>query len=347
MNGGAGFFLTTKRFKVQQFQIDRGMGIIKRTIEDLELDLNGKIILTELGSNDFCFTPIIPFLANAKKVFALVKDSKYGKAADIKTNFIANFGHLPGIDKIEIFCNHLPEYPIEEADIITNSYPLRPLDEKLLLSAKKGVVIPLMYESWEFRHGEIDIDYCKQHNIKVGGTWENHPLINVFDYVSVLGLKLALNAGYEVSRNNIFVWSDDDFGEMISSGFKKNGGCVFYGTNIEMFYETLPSLDFIFLCDYDETKSYFDGDDPIFSLERIKNINNRLGIIHLYGTINIEQLLNEGFNVYPKKNGLPKYMTETLSYSGQIPVLKLLTAGFKVGAELSEGNYSTLTQILN
>lgn len=332
---------------MQQFQIDRGIDIIKKTINDLKLDLSGKIILTELGSNDFCFTPIIPFLANADKVFALVKDSKYGKAIDIKEGFVASFGQVSGFERIEIFCNQLPEYSIEQADIITNSYPLRPLDKKMLASAKKNVVIPLMYESWELRDNEIDTNYCKQNGIKVGGTWENHPLINVFDYVSVLGLKLALNAGYEVSRNNIFVWSDDDFGEMISAGFKNNGGCIFHGTDVDLFYEVLPSLDFIFLCDYDETKSYFDGNDPVFSIEKIKKLNSKLGIVHLYGIVNSELLQKEGFNVYPGKNGYSKYMTETLSYSGQIPVLKLLTAGFKVGQELSEGKYSTLTQILN
>jgi hypothetical protein len=347
LNGGVRFFLTTKKFKVQQFQVDRGIGIIKKTIDDLELNLCKKIILTELGSNDFCFTPIIPLLASAEKVFAIVKDSKYGKAQDIKNDFIDSFGYLSGFDKIEIFCNHIPNFLIAQADIITNSYPLRPLGEKILSITKKGVVIPLMYESWELRDGEIDMDYCKQNNIKVGGTWENHPLIKVFDYVSMLGLKLSFNAGYEVSGNNIFVWSDDHFGERISSGFNNNGGCVFHGINVDLFYEVLPSLDFIFLCDYDETKSYFDGVNPVFSIEKIKKINSKLGIVHLYGTINSELLLNEGFNVYPRKNGYSKYMTETLSYSGQIPVLKLLTAGFKVGQELTEGKYSTLTQILN
>jgi hypothetical protein len=336
LNGGVRFFLTTKKFKVQQFQIDRGIGIIKKTIDDLELNLSKKIILTELGSNDFCFTPIIPLLASAEKVFAIVKDSKYGKGEDIKNSFIDTFGHMTGFDKIEIYCNHIPDFLIEQADIITNSFPLRPLGEKVLSITKKGVVIPLMYESWELRDGEIDMDYCKQNNIKVG-----------FDYVSILGLKLSFNAGFEVSGNNIFVWSDDHFGEMISSGFKKNGGCVFHGINVDLFYEMLPSLDYIFLCDYDETESYFDGDNPVFSIEKIKKINNKLGIVHLYGTINSELLINEGFNVYPRKNGYSKYMTETLSYSGQIPVLKLLTAGFKVGQELTEGKYSTLTQILN
>jgi hypothetical protein len=163
-----------------------------------------------------------------------------------------------------------------------------------------------------------------------------------------LGTSTFSVRGYDVIvGNNIFVWSDDHFGERISSGFNNNGACVFHGINVDLFYEVLPSLDFIFLCDYDETKSYFDGINPVFSIEKIKKINSKLGIVHLYGTINSELLLNEGFNVYPRKNGYSKYMTETLSYSGQIPVLKLLTAGFKVGQELTEGKYSTLTQILN
>lgn len=335
-----------KKFNMKSFQIERGLSIINKTINDLRLDLSGKRILTEIGSNDFSFTPLIPLLANAEKIFAFIKDSKYGNAHQIKESFISRFEHLHGINRIEIFCNHLPENAIDTADIITNSYPLRPLNESILAFSKKGVVIPLMYESWELRDGEVDIEYCKQNNIHVAGTWENHPEIKVFDFVSMLGIKLALNAGYEIRQNNIFVWSNDDFGEKISQGLKINGAKVFHGTNIDLFYEVLPSLDFIFLCDYRETKSYFDGEDSIFSIEKIKKNNNRLGIVHLYGNVNSHLLLSEGYNVFPRKDGFSNYMTETLSYSGQIPLLRLLTAGFKVGQELLDRKYSTLTQKL-
>jgi len=331
---------------MQRFQVDRGLSIIENTIRDLELNLEGKVVLTELGSNDFCFTPLIPAIANAHKVYAVVNDSKYGLAKDIKSQFDFYFKNIKGFNKIEVFCNELPDSAIKDADIITNSSPLRPLDKIFLSKTKKGVVIPLMYEAWEFRDSDIDINFCKENNITIAGTWENHPQLGVFEYVSTLGLKLALNAGYEIRGNNIYVWSDDHFGKMISKGFLSIGGNVFEGVSVDEFYKLLPSLDFIFLCRYNEERSFFEGESPIFSVERIKKVNSKIGIIHLYGLIDYKRVLNYGFNVYPQKNGYPKHMTETLSFSGQVPVLRLIVGGFKVAQELCEKNISQLSQIL-
>lgn len=331
---------------MQRFQIERGLSIIENAIRDIGLNLAGKVILTELGSNDFCFTPIIPAIANAKKVYAVVKDSKYGLASDIRDQFDFYFNSIKGYNRIEIFCNELPDSAIKEADIITNSSPLRPLNKYILSKTKKGVVIPLMYEAWEFRNSDIDINYCKENNIAVAGTWESHPQLGVFEYVSTLGLKLALNAGYEIQGNNIYIWSDDNFGKMISKGFSAIGGNVFQGVSVDEFYKLLPDIDFIFLCRYIEERSFFEGESPIFSIERIKRINSKMGIVHLYGALDYKNVMNYGFNVYPQKNGYPKHMTETLSYTGQVPVLKLITGGFKVGQELSEETFSNLSQIL-
>ena len=57
----------------------RALNIINDTIKSLELNLNSFVVLTEVGSNNFIYTPIIPLLAGAKKVYAWTKDSSYGK----------------------------------------------------------------------------------------------------------------------------------------------------------------------------------------------------------------------------------------------------------------------------
>ena len=61
----------------------RALNIINDTIKSLELNLNSFVVLTEVGSNNFIYTPIIPLLAGAKKVYAWTKDSSYGKSEDI------------------------------------------------------------------------------------------------------------------------------------------------------------------------------------------------------------------------------------------------------------------------
>ena len=63
---------------------------------------------------------------------------------------------------------------ISEADIITNSGHLRPLDQDKLQYLKKGAVASLMYEDWEIRDIDIDINYCNRQNIVVGAINERH-----------------------------------------------------------------------------------------------------------------------------------------------------------------------------
>ena len=57
--------------------------LIKNIIKKINLSLNELTILTEVGSNNFIYTPIISIMAGAKKVFAWTKDSKYGMGKDI------------------------------------------------------------------------------------------------------------------------------------------------------------------------------------------------------------------------------------------------------------------------
>ena len=55
--------------------------------------------------------------------------------------------------------------------------------------------------------------------IKIAGTWEDHPKINVFQSFGSLSTKLALEAGFEIHNNNILVWSDDNFGDVSQKAF--------------------------------------------------------------------------------------------------------------------------------
>ena len=43
-----------------------------------------------------------------------------------------------------------------------------------------------MYEQWELRQGEVDLNACLERGIRVAGTNECHPAIRVFDYLGNL-----------------------------------------------------------------------------------------------------------------------------------------------------------------
>ena len=92
---------------------------IEDAIDRLELDLSGKVVLTEAATGAYIVTPVIAALAGAE-VYAFTKDTRYGTVADVtkQTNelvdlFINKKPSLTIIDKLT------PEI-IGKAYIITN-----------------------------------------------------------------------------------------------------------------------------------------------------------------------------------------------------------------------------------
>jgi hypothetical protein len=198
-----------------------------------------------------------------------------------------------------------------------------------------------MFEAWEIRQQDLDMLACKEYGIAVAGTWENHPSIKVFDYVQILCLKLAFEAGYEVMGNSIFIWSDDHFGEMIVKSFNQNGSKrCFLSTDSELLLNVASDLDFIFIADYDEKRDYA----TLLNLKELAKKSPNLGIIHLYGLINSEMMKKHGFNVFPEINGNAETMTFTLAHVGMTPYINLQIGGYKVALEMLTGNYTNISQ---
>lgn len=320
----------------------RAIHLIKRCIESLQVNLKGYVVLTEVGSDKYLYSPIIPLLAGADKVFAFVRDTNYGSAAEISRECFNIASELGVNNRLEIGENNLDTKWLSKADIVTNSGMLRPLDSEKLKFLKLNAVIPLMYEAWEARLEDVDYMYCKEHGIKVAGTWENHPSIRVFDYVEILAVKMALEAGYEVKNNNILIWSDDEFGLKAREGFLASGAssCV-VTTDYQVLLQQLESLDFVYICDYDAPSPY----EHLWDLNVLKTGNPNLGIVHLYGKLDLQAFISSGFSVYPRINGKAKTMTFTLGHVGLQPIIYLQTAGYKVAEELITDNPSNITQI--
>lgn len=323
----------------------RVLSKIKNKIEELELDLTGYTILTEVGSSEYIYTPVIAALANASRVYAYTKNSKYATAADNISQCKVLLKSIDLLNKVEFYSGEVSKMHLETADIITNSGFLRPLNADKLKYLNEDAVIPLMYEKWELRDSDIDINYCKQNNIKVAGTWENHPSLLVFNHVGPLALKMALNAGYEVYGNKIIVWSDDHFGEVIKDAFLNIGANVVILTTDEIYlYNNIDDVDFIFICDYDEKREY--GILDFFNFEKLLQKNSTFGIVHLFGKIDYMKHKDLLTNIYPAFDGFHNLMTFTLSQVGINPIVNLQVSGFKVAESLKKKNKCDFAQII-
>jgi hypothetical protein len=316
---------------------------IKRNIERLQLNLKGLTILTEVGSGSYLYTPFIPLLAGAGLVVAFVKDSNYGSADEIEEQCV-NIKHALNIaGNLEIVKNHLPSHILHLADIITNSGMLRPLDSEKLQHVHSKAVIPLMFEKWELREGDIDTPYCKSNGIPIAGTWEQHPDIRVFDYVGNLAVKMLYEAGQEIRGQRILIWSDDEFGKTICAALLANGAECTVTTNKATLQKMMTDIDVIFIADYDEQRCYIGSRSP-FDIHEVANAKPGISIVHLYGDVPYTAL--NDINIHPRKIGKPMMMSHTLAHVGIEPVIRLQVAGFKVGQELYYHQLSTLSQLL-
>jgi hypothetical protein len=188
---------------------------LKKQVDALELDLKGRTVLTEAATGPYIVTPVLAGLAGAK-VFAYSRTTRYGTLEEVfarTRELTAGFKDfsldIQYIDSLE------PEY-INAADIITNSGHLRPLNESMLKHAKDGVVIPLMYEAWEWREADMDINYIRKRGFPVAATNERHPEIDVFNYLGDMALKQIFDAGINPYRNKFVLLCNNDFGPYIA-----------------------------------------------------------------------------------------------------------------------------------
>jgi hypothetical protein len=115
---------------------------------------------------------------------------------------------------------------VEQADIVTNSGHVRPIDAEMVSWMKPTAVMPLMYESWEFRPGDLDAAACRRKGILMAGTNERHPAIDVFSFLGVMAVRLINDAGIAVYKSSVLLVCDNPFSSYIQRGLEKAGAAV-------------------------------------------------------------------------------------------------------------------------
>lgn len=305
--------------------------LICTAINKLELNLSGLTVLTEAASGNYVVTPIIAALANAKRVYAITKDSDYGKATEIK-ELTLKFAKFYSIEnKIEIMFEKLPEI-IHQADIVTNLGFVRPIDRKFVSSMKDNAVVSLMYEVWEFREGDVDLEACEKKGILVMGTNENTPNLKVFDYVGPLCLKMLFELQVEVYKSKIVIVSKDKFGKTIEKTLRVCGAetCLMNELRTKPSRQCLTNADAVIIADYTGLDTFI-GSNGHISAKDLFEISPGISVIQFAGEVDVEELQIVGIPYFPMYKVGPFRMGMTLAELGPKPVIDLHCAGLKVG----------------
>jgi hypothetical protein len=305
--------------------------LVKAAVERCQLDLTGKVVLTEAACGPYVVTPILAACAGATRVYATTKSTAHGTVEDV---FAQTFevAQLVGVrDRIEIVCGRSPAI-VAQADIITNSGHVRPIDREMIGWMKPSAVVSLMYEAWEFRPGDVDLEACRERRIRVGATDERHPDIDMFSFLGPMAVKLLFDAHVAVYRSSILLLCDNPFSGFLVRGLKRAGATVDVAASVA----TAPRQQ-----RYDAiVVALQPRDQPVVSAADAHLIScNWPGAVVGQFWGDIDRVALDALNVplWPEKSPHAGHMAILPSAIGPEPVIRLQAGGLKVGELLSSG----------
>ena len=326
-----------------------------RQVNALQLDLNGKTILTEAATGPYIVTPVLAAIAGAK-VFAYSKTTRFGKVEEVfdgTRKLVETFGEFP----LDIhFIEKISPEIIEQADMITNSGHLRPLNGSMLSHAKDGLVIPLMYEAWEWRDADMDIQYIKKRGFKIGATNERHPDVDVFNYLGDMALKQIFDAGICPYNNKFILLCNNDFGPFIAkvlaavcdglAVIDKDENKQHYNPDQVDWIGSFP--DFNIPATYKDAEAViftaypFDynwiGDNTPVQVQQIQSCLSDPYILRYAGDVDTAVLKNNRIRFFPQEvtSGHMGILPSAIGYD---PIIRLQSGGLKAGEALMSGQY--------
>lgn len=302
--------------------------LMQAAIRRCELDLHSTIVLTEAATGAYVVTPVLAAMAGAQQVVAVTRTSYYGTVEQVReqTQQLAKLGGVSG--RIEIVTEKTRDI-VARADIITNSGHVRPIDAEIVGWMKPTAVIPLMYEAWEFRPGDVDLAVCRQRGILVAGTNERHPAVDVFSFLGIMACKLLTDAGVAVYASRILLLCDNPFGPFIERCL------VRAGANVDAF-ESLSaatgsrSYDAILI-------ALRPRPDPVLSVPdalRVADCWPGAVVAQFWGDIDRAAFVAAGVPVWPAEAPMLGHMSILPSDIGPEPVVRLQAGGLKVAEVL-------------
>jgi hypothetical protein len=305
-------------------------GLMKAAIGRLDLELGGHAVLTEAATGAYTVTPVLAALAGAR-VFALANTTRYASAEEIGKATLG-LAHAAGVeDRIELVCDKSRAL-LSTIDIVTNSGQVRPIDKTTVSYLKSTCVVPLMYEAWEYRSADIDLDACRSRGIVVAGTNEQHPAVDVFSFLGPLAVRQLHDAGIAVHGCHIVMLCDNGFAPFISSGLQSCGAKVSQARQLTQ--QVLTSH-----CDA-IVVALKPGDGPVLTAADAGLLGRYApgtAVVQYWGDMDRKALADAHIPVWPPQEPAAGHMAVLLSAIGPEPIVRLQAGGLKVGEVLSRG----------
>ena len=309
---------------------------IEKSVKEFELDISGKVVLTEGATGNYAATPIIASLGGAKKVFAFTKDSEHGSSEDAEKE-VYELAKLSGVEKKIEVVRSLEDVPFSEVDILTNTGFLRPIDRGLIGKLSPKCVIPLMYEPWEFktRRNEIDLEACYEKGIKVYGTNEGDGRVRTLDYLAFTILHILLADKISPIDTKVLLIGCRRFVEPVFDVLKSTGYKLKAILNYDFHLSEVEvkSYDAIVILEHERDKTIIGGGEESFLHKDM--VGEDTLVIHVCGKVDFEEVK---FRYIPEKIKPFGYMSIRADFVFPEALIKLHTAGLKVAEGMIKAN---------
>jgi len=304
--------------------------LLRGAIGKVGLALKGRTVLTEAGSGYFSLTPALAALAGADQVYALTGDSRYGTADALASETMRRAGQLGVSGRIQVLRSRR-DPRLRRADIVTNLGFVRPIDAALLEQLRPEVVVPLMWETWEYRREDLDLELCHARGIPVLGTDEHHAALDTFGYIGQIAIKLLHELDVEVFDSRIAVLGSGEFASRGKATLEGAGAhCEVIGLETLAAHDAvLASADALVILEHHNRTGRAD-------IRRLKELNPGLVIAHICGAVAQNDLEACGLRFRPERIAPAGSMSATTAYVGPKPLIDLHAAGLAVGEAMAD-----------
>ncbi len=315
---------------VPGMDVKRLVRLARASVADMRIELDDTVVVTEAATGAYAVTPVIAALAGARHVYAFTGPTRYGSVADVVGQTHALALEAGVVDRIEVRTDR-PLAVIDHADVVTNSGHVRPIDREMIGRMRRTAVLPLMFESWEIQAGRFDLalDEAVDRGIRVAGTNERHPLVDVFSYLGTMAVKLLFDAGTAVRNTRILVACDNPFASYLEAGLSAAGADVRSTISVA---DVDPDFD----PDY-VLVSLTPTGSPVIGPTEVQWIGHTWPttvVAQFWGDIDRASLSEVGIRYWPVQAPPVGHMAVLPSQPGPEPVIRLQAGGLKVGSVL-------------
>ncbi|WP_428662908.1 hypothetical protein [Reyranella sp.] len=302
---------------------------MREAVQRCSLDLGGTAVLTEAATGAYAVTAPIAALAGAQ-VTALARDSRYGSARDAEYA-VMELASAAGVAERVRIVQAVPQ-DLSGYGIVTNSGHLRPIDAAMITRLPGNAVIALMFEAWELREGDIDIDACRARGIRIAAVNERHAAVDVFSYLGPLSLHALQDAGVACYGGRVALLCDNAFGPYILRSLSNNGVEAAVFTEVTAMPQS--AWDAVLVALHPHAKPRIDA----AAAARLASVAADAAIVQIWGDIDRTALAAHGFEAWPPQAPRTGHMAVLMSDIGPEAVVRLQAGGLAAASRVWRGD---------